>query len=196
MPDYSENDLKAIQGLMVFDDTLNEHIRSPGYGLSSARSFATSYAKADHDQFANLMKFDVSLVPPPAERNQIQRSVQPILGRADEELDGAQPFYTKSDFSLFGRIPLPGLLDASFDSGTGADRSGPAEAPRYTAADLKVFSDLMQFQPEAAEQPALIRRENLGRTAMKIVDTDSERAAARRNYWSEQPGMKIVFSNA
>jgi len=186
MPGYSENDVKAIEtieSLMVFDNAGD--IQPQAFGRPPGHRFAISYAKADRDQFDNLMSFEgTALQPQPVAWN--------VSIGADEK--SGEPFYTKSDLSLFGRIPLP--TESVFASGIGAGRGETGKEPGYNSEDLRVFSDLMQFQPGETKQPMPARRENLERPAVKIVDVDRERAAERQNFWNERVGMKIVFSDA
>jgi len=183
MPGYSENDVKAIESLMVFDNAGD--IQPQAFSRPPGQRFANSYVKADRDQFDNLMNFEGTA-----------RQPQPVACNvsigADEK--SGEPFYTKSDLSLFGRIPLP--TESAFASGTGAGRGETGKEPGYNSEDLRVFSDLMQFQPGETKQPVPVRRENLERGAIKIVDVDRERAAERQNFWNERAGMKIVFSDA
>lgn len=185
MPDYSENDLKAIEGLMVFDDVRTP----PANGPSLAHRFTISYAKADRDQFARLMNFELPIRP-----------AQPAVWReneltaTDDKPADRQPFYTSSDVALFERVALP--TESVFASRTPPRHTEPPKEPSYTSGDLEIFSNLTQFPSGTTEQPVPIRRENIERAAMKIVDVDRERAAKRRNFWGTQAGMKIVFSDA
>ncbi len=187
MPEYSANDLKAIESLMVFDAARDETIQPPVNGRQPERRSTISYARGDKDQFADLMNFEASFV------SGLDRAASERLS-AEEKPAGDQWFYTKSDLSMFERIFIPEFTN--FTSRSGGNASAKERGPFYTPEDLAVFSELTQAQSGESEEPMPDRRENSGPAAMKIIDVDKERAAERKKYWGNQGEIKIVFSDA
>lgn len=203
MPDYTESDLKALQGLMVFGKPVPD---AGPMTESRQQALPVNYARSDISQFDALMKFGT--LPAQVATDLKQWGPEPTTRPMPN--GGA---YTVADLRQFDRLlsPLPGG-SGSLSAFQPDDANSPLldGDQSYTAQDLAAFRRLMEYSPDAAAEPGAAspsRAEPLQARpqlrgaaplprAVKIVDADKERNKERNGRQNGRMAIKIVYSSA
>jgi len=217
MPGYSNRDLEAFDRLANFGRAGVESPDAYSLGVAAHRAPSISYAPGDVDQFRQLMQFggtsgrSAGSAPATADMQQISAGLQ--RHKAPSSTDKGAFHYSDSDLKQFERLMVPssfGLFEPPSMVGRTGEKAETRSEGNYTSRDLEVFNALMSLESgvEIVDHlPAKPRRPSAGpgtvqraptpvRTAIKIVDTDAERARERQSALGGGIKIKIFYSDA
>jgi len=217
MPGYSDRDLEAFDRLANFGRAGAESPDAYSLGVAADRAPSVSYAPGDVEQFRQLMQFGgtsgraAGSAPGTANVQQISAGLQ--YHKAPSSTDEGALRYSDSDLMQFERLMLPssfGLFESPSMVGKTGEKAETRNEGNYTSRDLEAFNALMSLEPGVEivdHRPAEPRKPSAGpgtvqrapapvRTAIKIVDTDAERARERQGALGGGMKIKIVYSDA
>lgn len=217
MPGYSDKDLEAFDNLANFGRAGVESPDAYAPGVAADRAPGVSYAPQDVELFRQLMQFggtpgrSAGSVPVKAEPQRISAGLQ--RHNASSSTDEGAFRYSDSDLTQFERLLVPssfGLFESPSVVGKTGENAETRTGGNYTPRDLQAFDTLMLLESGAEivdRRPAEPRKPSAApgamarvpapvRTAIKIVDTDAERARERQGALGGGMKIKIVFSDA